>query len=81
MSELIDLNNTNPSAFRNIPGMYPTVARMIVKHAPYQKVEDVLEIDGLSERHKTILRSNFDKFTVIPRKNPWDESSDRFQPL
>jgi len=60
----IDLNNTNVRAFLQYSGMYPTLAKVVVKNAPYEKVEDVLNIAGLSERQKETLKANFDKFTV-----------------
>lgn len=49
----IDLNNTNVRAFRQHKGLYPTLASIIVRYAPYAKVEDVLEIKGLSERQRS----------------------------
>ncbi|MCS7226039.1 MAG: photosystem II complex extrinsic protein PsbU [Gloeomargarita sp. SKYB31] len=60
----IDLNNANVTAFRKLRGMYPTIAKLIVANAPYDKVEDVLNIPGLTEQQKEILRSHLDKFTV-----------------
>ncbi|MFB8787857.1 MAG: photosystem II complex extrinsic protein PsbU [Potamolinea sp.] len=48
----IDLNNTNVRAFRKYPGMYPTLARKVVDNAPYNSVDDVLDIPGLSASSK-----------------------------
>jgi photosystem II PsbU protein len=60
----IDLNNANMVAFTDCPGFYPTLAKLIVTNGPYQKVEDVLELPGLSERQKQMLKANLDSFTV-----------------
>lgn len=73
----IDLNNTNVRAFRQYPGMYPTLAGLVVKNAPYDEVEDVLEIAGLSERQKEILRSNLSSFTVTDMESALVEGGDR----
>ncbi|MEX0272098.1 photosystem II complex extrinsic protein PsbU [Leptolyngbyaceae cyanobacterium UHCC 1019] len=80
MSELgakIDLNNTNMRSFRLYQGMYPTLASLIVKNAPYENVEDVLEIDGLSDRQKEILRANLDSFTATTQESALVEGADR----
>jgi photosystem II PsbU protein len=60
----IDLNNANLIAFTDCPGFYPTLAKLIVQNGPYQKVEDVLKLPGLSERQKKMLEANLDHFTV-----------------
>ncbi|MBD2301526.1 photosystem II complex extrinsic protein PsbU [Nostoc sp. FACHB-190] len=60
----IDLNNTNVRAFHQYRGLYPTLAKMIIDNAPYSKVEDVLEIEGLTDLQKKLLTSNLSNFTV-----------------
>ena len=74
----IDLNNTNVRAFQQYPGLYPTLAKKIIKNAPYQKVEDVLELPGLSDRQKQTLQANLDKFTVTDLEPAFNEGDDRF---
>lgn len=74
----IDLNNTNVRAFTQYPGMYPTLATKIVRNAPYEKVEDVLEVPGLSDRQKEILQANLDKFTVTDVESAFTEGDDRY---
>ena len=44
--------------------MYPTLAGIVVKNAPYETVEDVLDISGLNPRQKELLQANLDNFTV-----------------
>jgi len=74
----IDLNNTNVRAFTQYPGLYPTLATKIVRNAPYEQVNDVLEIPGLSDRQKQILQANLDKFTVTDTEGAFNEGDDRF---
>ncbi|NES94856.1 MAG: photosystem II complex extrinsic protein PsbU [Desertifilum sp. SIO1I2] len=73
----IDLNNTNVRAFRRYQGMYPTLAAKIVENAPYDSVESVLEISGLSDRQKEILQQNLDNFTVTRVETVFTEGDDR----
>ncbi len=74
----IDLNNTNIAAFIQYRGLYPTLAKLIVKNAPYESVEDVLNIPGLTERQKETLRANLDKFTVTEVETALVEGGDRY---
>lgn len=75
--EKIDLNNTNVRAFRQYRGMYPTLARLIVENAPYQNVEDVLDLPTLSERQKDVLQANLNNFTVTDPEDFLNEGDDR----
>jgi len=69
----IDLNNANINAFREVRGAYPTLGRIIIENAPYKSFDDVLNIAGLSDAQKEILKANADKFSL---KKP-DESLGR----
>ncbi|MDX2256244.1 MAG: photosystem II complex extrinsic protein PsbU [Pseudanabaenaceae cyanobacterium bins.39] len=69
----IDLNNSNINNFRQVRGMYPTLGRIIIENAPYQSLDDVLAIPGLTEGQKELITANADKFTL---KRP-DESMGR----
>ncbi|MCT7961959.1 photosystem II complex extrinsic protein PsbU [Laspinema sp. D1] len=73
----IDLNNTNVRAFRQYRGLYPTLAGLIVQNAPYEKIEDVLSISGLSDRQKELLQANLDNFTVTDPELSLIEGDDR----
>ncbi len=77
IGDKIDLNNTNVRAFRQYPGLYPTLAGKIVENAPYEKVEDVLSIAGLSDRQKEVLQANLDNFTVTEIESALVEGDDR----
>ncbi len=74
----IDLNNTNITAFSQYRGLYPTLAGLIVQNAPYEKVDDVLDLPGLSDRQKELLEANFDNFTVTSVEEALVEGGDRF---
>ncbi|MCG6134204.1 MAG: photosystem II complex extrinsic protein PsbU [Nostoc sp. LLA-1] len=74
----LDLNNTNVRAFQQYPGLYPTLAKKIIKNAPYEKVEDILELPGLSDRQKQLLQANLDNFAVTEFESVFNEGDDRF---
>jgi photosystem II PsbU protein len=78
VGDKIDLNNTNVRAFLQYPGLYPTLASAIVKNAPYGKLEDVLDLPGLSDRQKETLQANFKNFTVTEPNSALTEGDDRF---
>ena len=73
----IDLNNTNIRSFRELQGFYPTLASKIIKYAPYDKVEDVLNIPGLSETQKARLEANLDNFSATEPLPELVEGDDR----
>jgi photosystem II PsbU protein len=73
----IDLNNTNLRAFRELQGMYPTLAALIVKNAPYKTVDDILDLPGLTEKQQATLRSNLGKFSVSEPEEALTEGADR----
>ncbi len=73
----LDLNNTNVRAFRQYQGLYPTLAGIIVKNAPYDNVDDVLDIPGLTSEQKEILKSNLSNFTVTSVESALVEGADR----
>ncbi len=60
----IDLNNANISAFRRLPGMYPTIARILVANAPYSSVDEVFAIPSLTEAQKQRIKENLNEFTL-----------------
>jgi photosystem II PsbU protein len=76
----IDLNNSNIQTFTQYPGLYPNLAREIIKNAPYEEVEDVLDIPGLSDRQKETLKDNLDHFTVTAVEKALVEGEDRYNP-
>jgi photosystem II PsbU protein len=73
----LDLNNSAVRDFRDFRGMYPTLAGLIIKNAPYQQVEDVLKISDLTEPQKKLLEANLDKFTVTDVESVFIEGDTR----
>jgi photosystem II PsbU protein len=74
----IDLNNTNIRAFMEYPGLYPTLARKILQNAPFEKVDDVFDMPGLTDRQIDTLRANLDNFTLSAPEDTFVEGGDRF---
>jgi photosystem II PsbU protein len=74
----LDLNNTNVQNFSKFPGLYPTLAGKIVQNAPFDRVEDVLDMPGLTEKQVEVLKANLDNFTVTPPDPALVEGADRF---
>lgn len=78
--QAIDLNNSNIREFRELRGFYPNLASKIILNSPYDEVEDVLEIPGLSEKQQKRLQANLDKFVVTPPASELTEGDDRLNP-
>lgn len=76
----IDLNNSDIRDFRNLRGFYPNLAGKIIQNAPYEKVEDVLEIPGLSQTQKGRLEANIASFTVTEPSIELISGDDRYNP-
>jgi len=74
----LDLNNANVQAFVKYKGMYPTIAGKILKNAPYDTVDDVLNIPGLSDRERDIIESHLGEFAVTPPDPALVEGADRY---
>ena len=76
----LDLNNSHVRQFRQLRGFYPNLASKIIQNAPYDKVEDVLEIPGLSERQRERLQANLDRFIVTEPAPSMNAGDDRYNP-
>lgn len=76
----IDLNNSDIRDFRDLRGFYPNLAGKIIRNAPYDNVEDVLDISGLSSTQKERLQANLDNFTVTDPDIVFNEGGDRINP-
>jgi len=74
----IDLNNSNIRAFIPLRGMYPTLAGMIVRYSPFESVDGVFEMPGLSDQQKEVLESHRDEFVVTAPNAAFVEGADRF---
>ncbi|WP_299490805.1 photosystem II complex extrinsic protein PsbU [Acaryochloris sp. IP29b_bin.137] len=76
----IDVNNTNVLAFMKYKGLYPTVAGKVVQNAPYSSVEEVLQIDGLTDQQKKALQDNLGNFTITDPDPSLVGGQDRYNP-
>lgn len=76
----LDLNNSDVRDFRKLRGFYPNLASKIIKNAPYDSVEDVLDIPGLSETQKERLQANLDNFIVTETEASMNAGDDRYNP-
>ena len=74
----LDVNNTNVAAFRKYRGLFPTIAGKIVRNAPYENLEDILDIPGLSDVEKSRIQENMDVFTISPPNPALVEGDDRY---
>lgn len=74
----IDVNNTNIASFRKYRGLYPTIAGKVVSNAPYESVEDVLNIPNLTDVERDRIQENIDIFTISEPDPALVEGADRF---
>ncbi|MEL6815139.1 MAG: photosystem II complex extrinsic protein PsbU [Cyanobacteria bacterium J06598_3] len=74
----IDVNNTNIASFRKFRGLYPTIAGKVVSNAPYDSIDDILSIPGLSEVERDRLEKNIDIFSISAPDPALVEGADRF---
>ena len=74
----LDVNNTNVAAFRKYRGLFPTIAGKIIRNAPYENLEDILDIPGLSDVEKSRIQENMDVFTISPPNPALVEGDDRY---
>lgn len=74
----LDINNTNVAAFRKYRGLYPTIAGKIVRNAPFESLEDILDIPGLSDIEKSRILENMDVFSISPPNPALVEGDDRY---
>ena len=76
----LDLNNSDVREFRKLRGFYPSLASKIIQNAPYENVEDVLEIPGLSDSQIERLQANLDEFFVTEMDPSMNAGGDRYNP-
>ncbi|MGL5511024.1 MAG: photosystem II complex extrinsic protein PsbU [Microcoleaceae cyanobacterium] len=74
----IDLNHSSVRSFSEYRGMYPNLAALIVRNAPFENVNEVLDIPGLNDKQKDFLKEHLDSFTVTPVETSLNEGDNRF---
>ncbi len=73
----VDVNNSSVRFFLDMPGMYPTIARKIIANAPYEQVEDIFDIPGLTDRQKEIISKYVDRLTATEKSEALTYGDDR----
>jgi photosystem II PsbU protein len=76
----LDLNNSDVREFRRLKGFYPDLASKIIQNAPYNSVEDVLDIPGLSPSQSERLRASLDEFFITDVEASMNAGGDRYNP-
>lgn len=51
----VDVNNANVRVYAKYPGMYPTLAGLIVTNGPFKSVEELYKLPGITETQKATL--------------------------
>lgn len=64
LEKKIDLSKCNTQYSQEFPGIYPSLANKIIQNAPYNKVEDLLQIPRLSKDQKQFLQANLYRFII-----------------
>ncbi|NJR70289.1 MAG: photosystem II complex extrinsic protein PsbU [Synechococcales cyanobacterium CRU_2_2] len=77
VKDKVDLNNSGVRSFLDMPGMYPTIARKIIANAPYESLDDVYSIPGLSEKQKEIIGKYADRLTATSQSEALTYGGDR----
>ncbi|KAA8491840.1 Photosystem II 12 kDa extrinsic protein, chloroplastic [Porphyridium purpureum] len=67
-SDKIDVNNANIRAYTKYPGMYPNIAREIVKNGPFESVDDVLKIETLTATQKSVVEKYKNNLIALPSR-------------
>ncbi|MGD1920456.1 MAG: photosystem II complex extrinsic protein PsbU [Pleurocapsa sp.] len=76
----LDLNNSDVREFRRLPGFYPGLASKIIQNAPYNDVQEVLDIPGLSNSQVERLQANIDEFVITDVEASMNAGGDRYNP-
>jgi photosystem II PsbU protein len=54
-SDIIDVNNANVRAYLKLPGFYPSLAGIIASNGPYESVDDISKLPGVTAAMKEAL--------------------------
>jgi photosystem II PsbU protein len=54
-SDIIDINNANIRVYTRLPGMYPNIAKKIVKGVPYSDINQLVTKAGLTDEEAKIV--------------------------
>ena len=65
-TDKVDINNANIQAYRQFPGMFPTIAGLIGTHGPYKAVSDIYSIPGMTDQLKNIAKKYEGNLVCLP---------------
>ncbi|OLP82291.1 Photosystem II 12 kDa extrinsic protein, chloroplastic [Symbiodinium microadriaticum] len=65
-TDKVDINNANIQAYRQFPGMFPTIAGLIGTHGPYSQVSDIYNIPGMDDKLKNIAKKYEGNLVCLP---------------
>mmetsp|Transcript_41103 Transcript_41103/g.73596 ORF Transcript_41103/g.73596 Transcript_41103/m.73596 type:complete len:189 (+) Transcript_41103:56-622(+) len=65
-TDKVDINNANIQAYRQFPGMFPTIAGLIGTHGPYKQVTDIYDIPGMTDQYKNIAKKYEGNLVCLP---------------
>lgn len=64
-SDVIDINNANVRAYFKLKGFYPNLAGLIVSNGPYESVEELYELPGITDAMKSALDEHKEKLVAL----------------
>ena len=56
-TERVSLNSADPARLETLPGIGPAMARRIVEHRPYARIDDLLRVPGIGPKKLERLRA------------------------
>ena len=65
-TDKVDINNANIQAYRQFPGMFPTIAGLIGTHGPYKQVSEIYDIPGMDDKLKNIAKKYEGNLVCLP---------------
>lgn len=63
--DVIDVNNANVRVYQKLRGFYPGLAGLIVANGPYESVDELYKLPGLSPEQKAALDRSKNKLTAL----------------
>lgn len=63
--DVIDVNNANVRVYAKYPGMYPTLAGLIVSNGPFKSVDEIYKLPGITASMKSTLDKYKDNLTAL----------------
>jgi photosystem II PsbU protein len=64
-SDVVDVNNANIRVYTRFPGMYPNIARKIVKGIPYASIDEMLQKQPFTAAELEILDKYLKNLTAL----------------